>query len=102
MPFDIVFCDMMMPGMNGIEVLSGLQKSHKDLPVVIMTGHSRAKYEHEAMMLGAFAFLTQAFRYRRDRGTDHAGPGTEGWRSPARQFPSKLQISASGLPHLEA
>lgn len=60
-PFDIVFCDMMMPGMNGFKVLSGLQKSHKDLPVVIMTGHSREKYEPEARMLGAFAFLPKPF-----------------------------------------
>ena len=60
-PFDIVFCDMMMPGMTGFKVLSGLQKSHKDLPVVIMTGHSREKYESEARMLGAFAFLPKPF-----------------------------------------
>jgi two-component system nitrogen regulation response regulator GlnG len=51
----------MMPGMNGFKVLSSLQKSHKDLPVVIMTGHSREKYESEARMLGAFAFLPKPF-----------------------------------------
>jgi DNA-binding NtrC family response regulator len=57
--FDVVFCDMMMPGMNGFEVLISLQKSHKNLPVVIMTGYSTEETEPEARMLGAFAFVTK-------------------------------------------
>lgn len=60
-PFDIVFCDMMMPGMNGFEVLSGLRQSHESLPVVIMTGCSADECESEARMLGAFAFLKKPF-----------------------------------------
>lgn len=59
--FDIVFCDMMMPGMNGFEVLDLLRKSHKDLPVVIMTGYTTDETESEARMLGAFAFVTKPF-----------------------------------------
>lgn len=59
--FDIVFCDMMMPGMNGFEVLSGLQESHENLPVVIMTGCPAEECESEARMLGAFAFLKKPF-----------------------------------------
>ncbi|HEX4046662.1 MAG TPA: response regulator [Elusimicrobiota bacterium] len=60
-PFDIVFCDMMMPGMNGFEVLDVLKKSHRDLPVVIMTGYTTEETESEAKMLGAFAFVTKPF-----------------------------------------
>ena len=59
--FDVVFCDMMMPGMNGFEVLNGLRRSHENLPVVIMTGCSTAGCESEARMLGAFAFLKKPF-----------------------------------------
>jgi DNA-binding NtrC family response regulator len=37
--FDMVFCDIKMEGMDGIEVLEKLQTAQPDLPVVMISGH---------------------------------------------------------------
>jgi len=36
---DIVLLDLRMPGMSGIETLEKLRRIHRDLPVIILTGH---------------------------------------------------------------
>src|ERR1700754_4739525 len=40
---DIALLDVMMPGMNGIELAARLQTSRPDLPVVLMSGYSVVK-----------------------------------------------------------
>jgi DNA-binding NtrC family response regulator len=59
--FDIVFCDLMLTGMSGFAVLSTIQKSHKHLPVVVMTAYPTNEVESGAKMLGSFAFLPKPF-----------------------------------------
>ena len=61
--FDVVFCDIIMSRMDGFEVLSGLQKTHANTPIVMMTGSPAVKYEIEARILGAFAFLRKPFDF---------------------------------------
>ncbi|RZM08084.1 MAG: response regulator transcription factor, partial [Pedobacter sp.] len=36
-PFDLVILDLMMPGMNGIEVSKALRKVKPDLPILMLT-----------------------------------------------------------------
>ncbi len=38
--FDVVFSDVVMPGMNGIELAQRIRRDHHDLPVVLTTGYS--------------------------------------------------------------
>ena len=38
--FNLVFLDMIMPGMNGLETLKVLKESNQSVPVVMMTGYS--------------------------------------------------------------
>lgn len=38
MPVDLVLTDVLMPDMDGIEVVSALRKSHPGLPVIAMSG----------------------------------------------------------------
>jgi excisionase family DNA binding protein len=38
-PIDLVLLDLKMPGMNGPEIVAELQKSHPDLPIVVVTGY---------------------------------------------------------------
>jgi len=35
--YDLVYLDLKMPGMNGVEVLKGIRKNDKNLPVYIIT-----------------------------------------------------------------
>jgi CheY-like chemotaxis protein len=39
-PFDLVFSDVMMPGMNGIELGEEIRRSNPSLPVILTSGYS--------------------------------------------------------------
>lgn len=54
---DVVVADMMMPEMNGVELLETLQEQELDVPVIIMTAHSSVQTAVEAMRQGAFHYL---------------------------------------------
>lgn len=36
--FDVVVTDVTMPGLDGLELLERIRRSHQDLPVLIVTG----------------------------------------------------------------
>ena len=54
---DLVFLDIKMPGMDGLEVLTRLRATNDTLPVVIVSAHGTAAAALEAGRLGAFRFL---------------------------------------------
>ena len=54
---DLILTDLMMPGMNGIELIESLHLREKMLPVIIMTAHSSIQTAVDAMRLGAFHYL---------------------------------------------
>ena len=54
---DVMVLDLMMPGINGIEVLRRLKKQRPHIEVIILTGHGSEKEETLARELGAFAYL---------------------------------------------
>ena len=58
---ELVLLDYLMPGMNGIEVLHAIRKTHKDLPVVIVTAHGSIELAVEAIKAGADDFITKPF-----------------------------------------
>jgi two-component system nitrogen regulation response regulator NtrX len=56
-PPDLVFLDIKMPGMDGLEVLTRLRAQNDTLPVVIVSAHGTAASALEAGRLGAFRFI---------------------------------------------
>jgi two-component system nitrogen regulation response regulator NtrX len=54
---DIVFLDIKMPQMDGLEVLKQLKQDPNSPPVVILSGHGSVKTAVEATKLGAFDFI---------------------------------------------
>lgn len=54
---DIVLCDLNMPDMNGLEVLSGVQAIDPDLPFVLLTAHPSIPLAVEAIVQGAQRFV---------------------------------------------
>lgn len=54
---DIVFLDVWMTGMDGIETLQRLKEINSEVPIVIMSGHSTIETAVKATKLGAFQFL---------------------------------------------
>jgi two-component system nitrogen regulation response regulator NtrX len=54
---DLVFLDIKMPGMDGLEVLARLKTVAEPLPVVMISGHGTVATAVEATKLGAFDFI---------------------------------------------
>jgi len=56
-PPDVIVLDLMMPGIDGIEVLRQLKRDHARVQVIILTGHGSDLERRQAEELGAFAYL---------------------------------------------
>jgi two-component system nitrogen regulation response regulator NtrX len=54
---DLVFLDIKMPQMDGLEVLKRLKAEEPSPPVVVLSGHGTVKTAVEAVKLGAFDFI---------------------------------------------
>ncbi len=61
-PFDMVFVDLQLPGMSGIEILDQIKGLHSDTEVVIVTGHGSIDNAVEATKKGAFHYLPKPCR----------------------------------------
>ncbi len=55
--YDIIFCDIKMPQMDGIEVLENLIQIRPEVPVVMISGHGTIETAVEAIKKGAFDFI---------------------------------------------
>jgi two-component system response regulator CpxR len=54
---EVIILDLRMPGIDGIEVLRRVKKSHPQIEVIILTGHGSEEDRKTCMELGAFAYL---------------------------------------------
>lgn len=57
----LVFLDMKMPGMNGVQTLRALRATHATLPVIICSGYSETEATTAVNALGITAFLRKPF-----------------------------------------
>ncbi|WP_321494173.1 response regulator [uncultured Desulfobacter sp.] len=56
---DVVILDIRMPGMDGHEVLEKIIEIKPDLPVIMLTGHGEKDSAEQALVLGAFDYLSK-------------------------------------------
>jgi DNA-binding NtrC family response regulator len=55
--FDLIFCDIKMPRMDGLEVLEKIREKEIESPVVIITGHGSVETAVDALKKGAYDFI---------------------------------------------
>ncbi len=59
--YDMLILDIMMPKMDGIEVLQRIKETHPDIDVIMITGLNEIDTAVKAMKLGAFDYLPKPF-----------------------------------------
>ena len=55
--YDIIFCDIKMPEIDGMEVLDELQRLKVESPVIMISGHGNIETAVQAIKKGAFDFI---------------------------------------------
>ncbi len=63
-PADVVITDLFMPEMNGNELIRRLRRTHPDLPIMVMTGHTTFGDEKETITEGASVVLKKPISLR--------------------------------------
>ena len=56
---DIVFMDINMPGLTGLDTVSCINKLRPETVIIIISAFDRFQYAQEAMNLGVFKYITK-------------------------------------------
>src|SRR3989454_3588599 len=60
-PYDLIFLDVRMPGLDGLTVLARLRSSRPDALVIVITAHGTMETAIQAMQRGAYDYLAKPF-----------------------------------------
>jgi len=58
---DIVFLDILLPGIDGLRVLENIKKYHEGVDVIVGSVVKKPEHIVEAMKLGAYDYITKDF-----------------------------------------
>lgn len=56
---DIVFMDIHMPGINGLDAIRQIQEKQKQIVFIVITAYDKFDYAKDAISLGTYEFLTK-------------------------------------------
>lgn len=94
---DVITCDIMLPGMDGIEVLKQIKEMNSDAEVIMLTGLNAVDTAVEAMRLGASDYLTKPMRIKELRVVieraikrKHQSEEREEWRRQVARYSGRL------------
>ncbi|RPI33076.1 MAG: sigma-54-dependent Fis family transcriptional regulator [Nitrospiraceae bacterium] len=60
--YDVILLDIMMPGVNGIEVMKKLKEDSSSPAIIVLTGKATVETAVEAMKSGAYDYLTKPYK----------------------------------------
>ena len=63
--FDVLFCDIKMPKMDGIALLEALHEHHVSVDTMVMSGHGTIEMAVKALRLGAYDFIEKPLNLNR-------------------------------------
>ena len=61
-PFNIIFLDLKLPDINGMDVLNRIQKRYENVEVIIITGYGSIDSAISAIKKGAYHYVTKPFK----------------------------------------
>ncbi len=61
--YDLILLDLLMPGMNGIEVLKKIKKIDPQAVIIIITAYASVESAIAAMKIGAFDYIQKPFKH---------------------------------------
>jgi CheY-like chemotaxis protein len=56
---DFIFCDLVMPELDGFEVLKALKEKKSTIPIVILTSDIQLPVKEQCLELGALEFINK-------------------------------------------
>lgn len=60
--FDVVIADLKMPVVDGMDLVDIIKKIDVNLPIIIITAYGTSEIAKEAVLKGAYDFITKPFR----------------------------------------
>jgi len=60
--FDLIVCDVLMPGLNGFQLMEVARRENPDIRVVFVTGYTTPEVTREAVKRGAAGIVEKPFR----------------------------------------
>jgi DNA-binding response OmpR family regulator len=87
---DVILLDILMPGVDGVEVLRRVRALDPTLPVIMVTGNADERTARDTLTIGAFDYVPKPFALHQLRGVVEAAlassrsgePWTPAMRSP--------------------
>jgi two-component system response regulator AtoC len=58
---DVVLLDILMPGLNGLDVLQAIREQHKDVETIMISATTSVQKAIDAMKLGAYNYIVKPF-----------------------------------------
>ncbi|MEO8053761.1 MAG: sigma-54 dependent transcriptional regulator [Acidobacteriota bacterium] len=118
--YDVIFSDLMLPGLSGIDLLFEVRRKAASVPFVIISGQAGVSDAIEAMKAGATDFLVKPFRiqslldvvrrltpdtpprtasgiWRRAKGSISAVGGSAAWRGVLEKARRVAELSSTVL-----
>lgn len=59
LPPDLIFMDIRLPGINGLELTKTIKKNYNDIVVIVLTSYDLPEYRDAAYSCGANCFFTK-------------------------------------------
>jgi len=63
--FDVLFCDLKMPKMDGLALMQELQDKGNEVQIIVMSGHGTIETAVKALKLGAYDFIEKPLNLNR-------------------------------------
>lgn len=112
--FDLIILDIMLPGMNGLEILAEIRRRGNKTPVIILTARNTEEEVVQGLRRGADDYMTKPFGVaellarvsavlRRTQASAEDHPAPEGEQKcivlgDLKIYPDKYEVDLHGIP----